>query len=335
MVARVNDPRPGSKAAAPTRRPRGPTQPHRARRGRSRTATATATATVARRVLFASVATGLPTVSLRRAAALADLLDAELHVLRVLPEGGRSHVLFPHRQAADALATARLQVSLARRTRRWCASVLAQPLSAGHVRVRHGELGRAVAASVDELAAELVVMPARDGRDGALVTRIAAAAQVPELVARRAAAGEGVVVATDLSDPAFPLMHRGVELAQRLGAPVTFVHNVPPPEPEIPAGLGLALPLADPIITRSPGSALVARRLGRLRAQAERLHPGAESDDGRDSRGLARARGGRGGRRNARSFLVEPARRTQRRAAGRGARRAQRTGRPSERPRGR
>jgi len=253
-------------------------QPRRARRGRSRAAAPSAEPTPrTRRVLFASMAAGLPTAALRRAGALAELLDAELHVLRVLPDRGRSSALFSRRQSAESLASARLQVSVVRRTRRWCASVLSRPLSEGRVRVRHGELGQVAATCISEIGAELVVMPARDGRDGALVTRIAAAARVPVLVARRAAAGEGVVVATDLSDPRCPLLHRGVELAERLGAPVTFVHNVPPPEPEIPVGLGLALPLADPVAAPTPRSALLARRLGRLRAEAARIHPAAES----------------------------------------------------------
>lgn len=226
-----------------------------------------------RRILFASVAGGRPTAALRRAAALAELVGAELHVLRVLPFALRCHMLFPERHVTDALAVDRLELTLARRTRRWCTTALTRALPADRVRIREGELSAAVVACAAEIGCELVVLPAREGRDGAMVTRIASAAHLPVLVARRSTASEGVVVATDLADPRYPLLHHGVDLAARLEAPVTFVHNVPPLPPEVPMAFGMSVPVSD----AGSSESLMARQMERLREQARRVCPSAET----------------------------------------------------------
>jgi nucleotide-binding universal stress UspA family protein len=131
----------------------------------------------------------------------------------------------------------------------------------------------AVVAGASRVGCELIVLPAHEGKEGAIVTKIVATTAVPVLVARRAGPSARVVVATDLRDPRTPVLKRGAELATRLDAPVTFLHNVPPLPPEVPMALGLHIPGDDDL----PTEALLVRQMERLRERARSLAPSAEA----------------------------------------------------------
>lgn len=163
----------------------------------------------------------------RRAEAMAVVLGAQLLVVKLArPSSARTHMLFPQAQHAEGLAVLQeglREMRVLERWQAWRERKGAAPVEA---------LG--CAASVAEvllLCAErevvLVVMPAAFSWFGAGVTSLVARSGVPVLLAHRARAHDRLVVATNLRDPARPLIKRAFELTERLGASLTVVHNAP------------------------------------------------------------------------------------------------------------
>lgn len=147
------------------------------------------------RVLFALAEGAHPTRSLKRALALAHLLESELQVVRLLagppPRPGTPDINSLHSTAIGNFV----------------------------------KRGAAVAA---ETGAQLIIMaPLVDGL-GRAATALASAAHVPVLIARDAMSEEVIVAATDLERVAYPVLQAATQLALRLGAPLVALHNLHP-----------------------------------------------------------------------------------------------------------
>lgn len=178
------------------------------------------------RILFAAYPGGRPSGALLRAHAFARIFDGEITVLRVLPSGVPSNMLFPHLDLRCALMELELFAKTARRTRAWSDSTLSESLPAGRVLVRDGDFEATVFQVAREIEADLIVLPPAEGRSGRRVTALSTKTGVPVLVARQPMSCDAVVAATDLADERFPVVSRAVEIAVRLCASVVLVHNV-------------------------------------------------------------------------------------------------------------
>ncbi len=222
-------------------------------------------------VLLALADDELPTASLLRAHALARVLDAELHVLRVLPGPMYVNTIFPQQNLLDAMRAIEHTLRAGRSTRTWLESVLAD--EATYVEtfiIAHGEYVEQVAVRSAELSPQLIVMPARGQRAGALVTSLVRATNTPVLVARDATHGESIVAATDLEAVGYPVLRKAAELGRRLDAPLVAVHNVNPLA--VAVGLELSWP-----VTVLPGDSLHGARGARMAELAAKLPGDAEA----------------------------------------------------------
>ncbi len=65
------------------------------------------------------------------------------------------------------------------------------------------------------------------GMLGSVTERVVRCAPCPVLVVKSGSGAGGVLAATDLTDPAFPVVHAGAREARRLGLPLTVVHAIP------------------------------------------------------------------------------------------------------------
>lgn len=186
---------------------------------------------------------GQPSSCLLRAHALALALDAELHILRVLPAPMHANTIFPQWNMLDAMRTIEHTLHSGRSTQSWLQRVLADEATRVETFViAHGDYVEQVAARAAELAPKLIVMPAREERVGALVTSLVRATGTPVLVARDATHGESIVAATDLESVGYPVLRKAAELGRSLDAPLVAVHNLNPLA--IVIGLELAWPIA-------------------------------------------------------------------------------------------
>ncbi len=178
------------------------------------------------RVLFAAYPGGRPSGALLRAHAFARIFGGELTVLRVLPSGVPSNMLFPHLNLRCALIELGRFTKAIRRTRALSDSTLPEPLPEGRVLVRDGDFDATVARVALEIGADLIVLPPAEGRSGLRVTTLSAKTGAPVLVAREAKSCDVVVAATDLADDRYPVLSRAAEIAARLGTSVVLVHNI-------------------------------------------------------------------------------------------------------------
>ncbi|MBN1606400.1 MAG: universal stress protein [Polyangiaceae bacterium] len=184
-----------------------------------------------KRILLALFESGRPTPTLQRAAALARTHGAELHVLRVVPSSTAASV---RQRAAKAHGVTRDDIwalRALRDTRAWLATVLGETFGGDRLTVRIGTFVEQVSATAIELGADMIVVPPRPGRLGTIVTSIVRAAQVPVLVARKSTSEQGIVAATDLARPDYPVLRKAVEFGARVAAPVVAIHNVSPGAP--------------------------------------------------------------------------------------------------------
>jgi nucleotide-binding universal stress UspA family protein len=171
---------------------------------------------------------GLPTPTLHRALALAQTLDAKLHVLRVV--SGR-WPLSPASPQVDLLAVTRsVQYVLQSEhsLRGWLSEVLPAPWLPEDVCIRSGDFVAHAATRAAEINASLIVVPPAEPREGQVAARLACAAHVPVLVARDATFDDSIVAATDLMDPTYPVLRTAVSLGRRLDAAVIGLHNLRP-----------------------------------------------------------------------------------------------------------
>jgi nucleotide-binding universal stress UspA family protein len=178
---------------------------------------------------------------------------ASLAFVHAIREGSRMHVLFPqfaqrafqelpalNRRAAEAVAE---RVS----------KLTARSSDEFEVRVDLGSPAAVIVAVAEETGADLVVVGAwgEDGARGPLgsvALRVIQHAHSPVLLARPGPERGPVLVASDLSDPAFPAISAGSLLASAIGEELTVLHvaevpSVPLPSPE-GAGLGISYALS-------------------------------------------------------------------------------------------
>jgi len=201
-----------------------------------------------RRVLLALHQAEWPSGALLRASLLSRALDAELHVLRILPDPTSVLLFLRPFELADVKCIADENRRFLETTRAWMSTVL---LAGGdpdqqRVVVRRGALIDEVSAHAAELGAELIVVAPHGGRFGALVEVLARTSGLPVWVAREARSDDTIVAATDLEDATYPVVRAATRLADRLRTSVVAVHNLRP-RASHPRGPGGVLPSVDTV----------------------------------------------------------------------------------------
>ena len=216
--------------------------------------------TTGRRMLFAASRFAGGVHALQRAYELASRWHGTLYVLHVAPPEGRGSVPGQHTDDTEqAIAQAVL-----RRVRRFCDRGLDEVMPRDHMLVRRGKFTEVVTSTARELDATLVIVPGGERRKGMAVAAIAREAGVPVLVARKSAAGGGILAATDFGDPACDELRHAAALAAQSPGRLAFVHNVKPIVHAVSTALGHCL-----CTVVEPSAQCIAQCRERLQALAE------------------------------------------------------------------
>jgi nucleotide-binding universal stress UspA family protein len=184
-------------------------------------------------VMLALHAEEQPTSCVLAALSMATKLEAELQVVRVLPEPPRLRRTSPLFESEAAIEKRRLAHTL---TVRWLSSELGEAARFMRVVVAQGDFVEQVAHRAKSRRVRLIVVSPEVRRAGAVVTSLARAAETPVLGPRSGGRGGPILAATDMSHPAFPVLWEAALLARQLAAPLVTFHNIPqtllvPPHP--------------------------------------------------------------------------------------------------------
>lgn len=181
-----------------------------------------------RRVLFAVAGDVCPSVSFARAATLARVLNAELHVLRVISGAASFRSLAGDAPALHDADGLRHFLDACRSTQDWCERTAGGPVSAERWDVRVGAFIPEVAKHAAELRATWIAVAPQWRHMGRLVTSLARKTGLPVLLARGSTDGTAIVAATDLTDQRYPVLIAASALGRQLGRNVVALHNHAP-----------------------------------------------------------------------------------------------------------
>lgn len=188
-------------------------------------------------VLFALFERGRPTHGLMRAFAFARILQAELHVMRVLCDLTRLDMQPHERDVRAATQSMGRTLRSIGSTRSWLRDLLGEDAARlTHVTAASGDFVERVAEQAKHDSVALIVTPAREASIGAAGTLLAYKCNIPVLVARAASRDETIVAATDLEVPGFPVLRAASAMGHRLQAPLITIHNVQPVSARFNAG---------------------------------------------------------------------------------------------------
>jgi nucleotide-binding universal stress UspA family protein len=180
------------------------------------------------RILLALFGNECPWAALSRARSLALLMEAELHVVRVLPPLTRPRRLFSKPDTADVLGALKRTLAASRATRAWVTEALGQDLPKGRLKLLKGEFYDQVAARASELEVGLIIVAPRPDHRGRKVTWLARTAATPVLVAREVTSRDAIVAGTDLCEHRDPVLRNAADLCRRLEVQMVLVHNLTP-----------------------------------------------------------------------------------------------------------
>jgi nucleotide-binding universal stress UspA family protein len=185
----------------------------------------------AKRVLVGTALDAASAIALVRGAGVARALDADLHVIHVIP-GPPATSAWSLGTALDDTRTMSPEVKDALEATHGfvVTNLLCHFFPRDRLLVREGHVAECIQRAADHLDAAYVVLGEPDTRkDRASVVReIVRGASRPVLVARAPAQSNRIVAATDFSDEGFPALTQASALAALLHAPLTFVHNLDP-----------------------------------------------------------------------------------------------------------
>jgi nucleotide-binding universal stress UspA family protein len=174
------------------------------------------------RVLLALHELDAANACLQWARALADALQADLDVCRVLPNlqamtGSPSGKLW--------LEATRRLLAATRETKRWCADVMPDARLSERLIAGGADFVEKTALCARQGRADWIVMPDVHDGCGKAATALARAAGCPVLVARAPTSRSTLLVATDVSDDLHSICSRAAALAEALHAPVLAFHD--------------------------------------------------------------------------------------------------------------
>lgn len=214
-------------------------------------------------VLIGLLESERPTDCIRRAFALARMLDADVHVLIVASPGTSG----PRTQVE--LLEARGQLLQNGETiRDWIEGIIGRTVPQDNLRVRTGGLVAQVACRANELGSRLIVVAPGTGARSIEVTELVRDTGRPVLVPRGEMTNQSIVAATDLRDEALPVLQKAGEWASQLGARIVAVHNISSEGSDDDQNQRWAPTLPGGAVT-AERRALLSRAVGRLELAAD------------------------------------------------------------------
>jgi nucleotide-binding universal stress UspA family protein len=174
------------------------------------------------RVLLALSAQRSAPETLRAADEFAQLLSADLHIIRTVAAGEAG----PPRDLVQAIRDAQRVLAASRRTRKLCDRTLHYVLPTARICVRLGSLVDQVAQRAAELNSSFIVVPPGTARLAPSVIELARRTDCPVLVPKGRGPYVTLLAATDLEDSRTPLLEQAARLAQELDTVVLAVHSV-------------------------------------------------------------------------------------------------------------
>lgn len=189
------------------------------------------TAQAAPTVLVATSLDEASAVALHRGFAFARALGASVTVLHVVRPPSWLGGWMSRRASVDADAIQRQLTTAISGLRSWCTEVLGADAQIASVILKRGRVDSAILEAARETRAPLIVLgdcvrPDRLGNAGGVGARVITHASVPVLVARPPRPGAEILAATNLVDASYPTLRAAARFGVRLGARVTFMHNV-------------------------------------------------------------------------------------------------------------
>jgi hypothetical protein len=152
-------------------------------------------------------------------------MNAELHVLHVVPPIPNPSALYPDYCVVGPEPVAHLHLEALQITRKWVEAISAS--AASRIIIRSGAFSEVTAEVVLELRAALVVVGEHTAATAKDVTGLwTTRSSRYSLTRTRGAAG--VLAATDLMSPELPVIESSWRLSRNLESPLAFVHNIPP-----------------------------------------------------------------------------------------------------------
>jgi len=183
------------------------------------------TTTVQTRILFVTAGVSRSREGLVRTSILARALEAELHVLSVVPSAHRMDSIVRNTHFVYDGVSLQRYLEACRQLQAWCQDLV--PPECWQVRM--GNFFEEVEIHTQTLHIDLVVLAPGNPHAGERVTSLARTTGLPVLFSRATiAANRTVVAATDLLGPHYPVLDRAADFGLRLGARVVALHNVAP-----------------------------------------------------------------------------------------------------------
>ena len=150
-----------------------------------------------------------------------------LVIAHVMPSSSRSEMLMTDVQESSAVAGvamhARIDEALLAR--------LPEDVAESERRIVEGSPGEQLIALAEETDCDVMVLGGRTPSEkrvfGSVAENILAHSPIPVWIARPHKKTQRIVVATDLTEPGFPSVRRGVDIAALLDARITLVHVLP------------------------------------------------------------------------------------------------------------
>lgn len=181
------------------------------------------------RVLLALQQHEYPAESLQRAESVVRAMNADLHLLRVLPAHSRAAIAWGSFGPEDA----RQEVYTLRDERaaitRWAADSLPAALGPERIALCRGDFVTSIVDHAKAIGASLIILAPSVQRSPKAVELLADTSALPVLVAHRSSQPHAAILAaTDLRDAAYPVLRRAMALGDLLQAPVVPLHNVSP-----------------------------------------------------------------------------------------------------------
>lgn len=187
-----------------------------------------------RAVLVVTSLTGDSNAPLKRAATWARGFNAKLYVLYVAASQLRRHRYLPQRHPVEVLEPHETAEVLQEQVQRWVKQLDEPWLPMDQVLIADGDASDQIAAASLAADVDFIVLslPLANelGPGGVLtpchISQIVRKSQRPVLVARSQSVATHVLAVTDYIDPACPALHYATRLADRVGANLTFLHQV-------------------------------------------------------------------------------------------------------------
>jgi len=167
-----------------------------------------------------------PRETLNCAHRLANALGQSLVVVRVLP--AQSKFLSAVRVLLRSQNAAVRPRDVYKATRRWLLRYLGTPAKAVRILLTTGEFVSEASSCARRTRAHTIVMSPNSRRAGDQAIALAQASGARVLLARGDEGRSPILAATDLQDPAFPVLRSAAEVARILKQPMIAFHNVDP-----------------------------------------------------------------------------------------------------------